>query len=218
MKSILTCLLSVLLYATAVLAEKPTDTKVRTGPAALADAKEQLVFTTSTVKQWSCGPNELALDLKLRIKNTGKNPVILSKKIFIGRFMVSRNLDDAAAKKYAMSIRYSDFDVGPGDGFYTPDLSRFVVLRQGEVYESEESISIPTSLVSEPGAKPFPEIGISEGTHLLQVVVGTWPYVADPKPHQKEWKGKGFLWTQGLLSEPMPFTVDKSEPIIKCPH
>lgn len=192
MKSILTCLLSVLLYATAVLAEKPTDTKVRTGPAALADTKKQLVFTTIIVKQWSCGPNQLGLALKLRFKNTGKNPVILSKKIFIGSFMVSRNLDDAAAKKYALSIRYSDFDVGPGDGFYTPDLSRFVLLRQGEVYESEESISFPTRLVSEPGARPFPEIDISEGTHLLQIVVGTWPYVADPKPIRKEWKGKVF--------------------------
>lgn len=75
MRSILTCLLSVFLYAIAVFAQKPTDTKVRTGPAALADAKEQLVFTTSIVKRWSCGPNELALDLKLRIKNTGKDPV-----------------------------------------------------------------------------------------------------------------------------------------------
>jgi hypothetical protein len=132
--------------------------------------------------------------------------------------MVSRNLDDAAAKKYEMSIRYSDFDVGPGDGFYPPHLSRFVVLRQGEVYESEESISIPTSLFSDPRAKPFPEIGISEGTHLLEIVVGTWPYIADPKPNRKDWKGKGLLWTKSLLSEPMPFTVDKNEPITKCPQ
>lgn len=41
MKSILTCLLSVLLYATVVFAQKPTDTKVRTRPAAVADAKER---------------------------------------------------------------------------------------------------------------------------------------------------------------------------------
>lgn len=217
MKSILTCLLSVLLYATAVFAQQPADTKVETRPAALADTKEQLVFTTSIVKRSSCGPNHLALDLKLRFQNTGKNPVILSKKIFIGSFMVSRNLDDAAAKKYALSIRYSDFDVGPGDGFYTPDLSRFVLLRQGEVYEFEQSVSFPTRSVSVPGAKPFPEIDISDGTHLLQIVVGTWPYVADPKPNRKEWKGKGLLWTKSLLSEPMPFTVDKNEPITKCP-
>lgn len=115
-------------------------------------------------------------------------------------------------------MRYTDFDVGPGDGFDTPDLSRFVVLRQGEVYESEERISIPTHLVSMPRARPFPEINLSGGTHLLQVVVGTWPYVADPKPLRKEWKGKGFLWTDGLLSEPMPFKLDKDEPITNCPH
>jgi len=116
MKSILTCLLSVLIYATAMFAQKPTDTEIKTRPAAVADAKEQLVFTTSIVKRWSCGPNHLGLALKLRFENTGKDPVILSKKIFIGRFMVSRNLDDAAAEKYALSMRYTDFDVGPEGG------------------------------------------------------------------------------------------------------
>ena len=91
------------------------------------------------------------------------------------------------------------------------------MLRQGEVYEFEESISIPTRVVSDPRARPFPEINLRGGTHLLQIAVGTWPYVADPEPIQREWKGKGFLWTDGLLSEPMPFTVDKDEPITKCP-
>lgn len=201
------------------VAQQPTDTKVKTGPAALADTKERLVLTTSIVKRSSYGPNSLGLDLKLRFQNTGKDPVILSKKTFIGGFMVSRNLDDVAAKKYALSLRYTDFDVGPEGGFYPPtDLSRFVVLRQGEVYESEESISVPTLLVSVPGAKPFPRTGIGEGAHLLQIVVGTWPYIADPEPIQEEWKRKGFLWTDGLLSEPMPFTVDKNEPITKCPQ
>jgi len=216
MKSILTCLLSVLVYATLVVAQKPTDTKVKTRPAARAETTRQLVFTTSIVNREYCGPNQFALTLKLSIKNTGKDPIILSKKIFIGSFMVSRNLDDAAAKKYALSFRYSDFDVGPGDGFFTPDLSRFILLRQGEVYESQESISIPTLLVSMPGARPFPEVNLSGGTHLLQIVVGTWPYVADSKPFQKEWKGKGFLWSGGLLSEPMPFTINKDEPITNC--
>lgn len=132
--------------------------------------------------------------------------------------MVSRNLDDAAAKKYALSIRYSDFDPGPGDGFYTPDLSRFVLLRQGRGIRIRGEHFFPDSFSLRAPARPFPENNISEGTHLLQVVVCTWPYVADPKPIRKEWKGKGFLWTAGLLSEPMPFTVDKDEPITKCPH
>ena len=131
-----------------MVAWKPTDTKVKT---AQANAKEQLVFTTSIVNRVSCGSNQFALTLKLRFKNTRNDPVILSKKIFIGSFIVSRTLEAAVAPKYVLSVRYSDFDVGPEDDFYRPnDLSRFVVLREEEVYESEERVSIPTHLVSIP--------------------------------------------------------------------
>jgi hypothetical protein len=73
-------------------------------------------------------------------------------------------------------VRYSDFDVGPEEGFYRPtDLSRFVVLREEEVYEPEERVSIPTHLVSMPRTTPFPEITLVGGTHLLHIAVGLGP-------------------------------------------
>jgi hypothetical protein len=87
------------------------------------------------------------------------------------------------------------------------------------VYESEEKVSLKTYVPAmTAGAKSFPEIDFSRGTYFLQIGVGTWPYVADPDSIREKWKDKGFLWTQGLNSAPMPFTADNAESDIKCPN
>lgn len=220
MNHLLNCLLAFSLCATTGLAQRANDVKSPISVATSIEVQKQLELTTTIVRRWSCGPGSLSLTLKLSFRNAGTESIILSKRILMGRIMVSRNLDDAAAKKYSLSLRYTEFagENEPGFGFNTPtDLSGFVVLRPKEVYESEESISIPTRLVALPGTKPLPEVDLSDGTHLLQIEVGSWPYVADPAPIRQSWKDKGYLWTRGLLSTAMSFTVKKDEPVTKCP-
>jgi hypothetical protein len=157
--------------------------------------------------------------LKLTFRNTGRQPVILSKRILMGGFGVSSNSADAAARKYKTSVRYSDF-AGAGEsgfGLNPPaDLSRFAILRPGETYDSEEEVTIHTRSDELPSTRRRIGVDLNDGTHFLRIAVGTWPYVADPEPIRQVWKDKGFLWSGSLLSEPMPFSVDKAQPVIKC--
>jgi hypothetical protein len=220
MNSVLTCLLAVSLCAGTSFARGANDPKSPYDVAARADARGRVELTTTIIRQWSCFPDSLELALKLSFRNAGAEPVILSKRILLGRIIVSRTPEDAAARKYELSLRYTDFpgEDEPGFGFNTPtDLTNFVVLRPGEVYESEESVSFMTYLPALHRPRPHPEVDLRDGIHFLQIGVGTWPYVADADPIQDKWKDKGLLWTQGLLSAPMPFTADKDEPATKCP-
>lgn len=220
MNSVLTCLLAVSLCATVLCARGADDAAARPGVAAQADARERVELTTAIIRRRSCLPKTLDLTLKLRFRNAGEATVILSKRTLLGRILVSRSPEDAAAGKYMWSLRYSDFpgEDDAGFGFNAPtDLTNFVVLRPGEVYESEEGVAFTTRVPAVAGPRPLPEIDFSDGTYFLQLGFLTWPYVADPAPLREKWKGKGFLWTRGLLSEPMPFTTDKDEPITKCP-
>ena len=220
MNRVLICLLAASLCATTSFAQSANGAKAPNDVAARGDTQERVKLTTAIMRRWSCFPGTLNLALKLSFRNAGAEPVILSKRILLGRIMISRNPEDAAAGKYALSLRYTDFagEDEPGFGFNIPtDLSGFVILRPGEAYESEESVSFTTHLPAVPGTKPLPEINLTDGTNFLQIEVGTWPYVADPDPIREKWKRKGLLWTQGLLSAPMPFTADEDAPVTKCP-
>lgn len=220
MNRVLICLLAASLCATTSFAQRFNGAKAPNVVSARGDTQERVKLTTAIMRRWSCFPGTLNLTLKLSFRNAGAESVILSKRISLGRIMISRSPEDAAARKYALSLRYTDFtgEDEPGFGFNTPtDLSGFVILRPGEVYESEEGVSFTTHVPAVPGAKPLPEVNLTDGTNFLQIGVGTWPYVADPGPIREMWEGKGLLWTQGVLSEPMPFTVDKGQPATKCP-
>jgi hypothetical protein len=174
-------------------------------------------LTTGIVDQWSCGPGSLVLKLKLSIRNTGGGPVILSRTVLFGNIMVSRDAEAAAARKYELSYRYSDFSSDPDFGLNPPELSGFVVLRPGEVYEpAAEEVSIPTYWPALTGSKPRPAVNLQDGTHYLRIGIGTWPYIAESGPFRRAWKAKGVLWSQGLLSEPMPFAVNQKQPAVNC--
>jgi len=221
MNNVPTCLLAVLLCAATSLAQRANHAdEARSGVAAQAAARERVELTTAITRRRSCLPYTLELALKLRFRNSGEAPVILSKKALLGRIIVSRSPEDAAAGKHMQSLRYTDHPGQDEPGFGSdapPDLTNFVVLRPGEVYESEESVPLMTYIPGANGPRPLPEIDFSSGTYFLQIGVLTWPYVADPGPIRGEWKDKGSLWTQGLLSAPMPFTTDKDEPLAECP-
>jgi hypothetical protein len=185
-----------------------------------SDSKARLVLTTGIVKRRSCGYGHLGLTLKLTFRNTGQEPIILDRRSTVGTFMVSRDLAAAATRKYEESIRYTDFpDLGEGEfGYDAPtNLSNFIILGVGEVFETEAHVSITTDHVPPPAARRGKEIHLEAGTHFLQVGVGTWYYVAESEPVRKKWGDKGYLWSEGLISEPMPFEVRRDLPIVECP-
>lgn len=178
-----------------------------------ADSKAQLQFTTNIVEQnYECS-NILGLKLRFTFKNIGTESIILDKRSFILRRMVSRDLKAAASKRYESDGRFEYFD---GAHFLADpsDLSNFIVLKPGEAYSFDDNIG---SFSIYDGAKEPPKGYLITGTHYLQLEVGTWSYFADPNPFQQKWKDQGFLWTEGLTSQPMPFTIEKERPTVKCP-
>jgi hypothetical protein len=195
-----------------ICAQTTVKNKVGNSLADRNDAKAQLQLTTSILKQMYCSPEHIGFSLKLVFRNIGREPIILNKKYLLGSVVVSRDLRAAAAKQYETYIRYEIFGSNePGFGLDLPTISDFMILTPGESYEFEDNVSVLTNNVTPPA-----EGYLHPGTHFLQIGVGTWPYIADSKPYRKKWKGKGYLWSQGLISLPLPFIVEKNPLISPC--
>ena len=89
------------------------------------------------------------------------------------------------------------------------DETQFVSLKSGESYEVKDNLSI--SLQDENGKR------LRSGTLMLQVVVQTW---ADPTfsniEWRKKWSNRGYLWSDPLISDPMPFVIAKQPRVREC--
>jgi hypothetical protein len=200
MKSILPLLLLVLSSTNAVCSQTVVSKN--------AHQKPQLELATRIVEQHSCATHNLGFTLNFTVRNTGDLAVILDKTILISNIMVSRDYKSAATKRYEQELRY--------DLFETPkpapaDLSSFVILSPGNVYEFEDRVSVSVN-----DGSPVFAVGLGPGTHFLQVGVATWSYMVDPVIFQKQWRDKGYLWSKALTSLPMSFTVDLNRPVKAC--
>ena len=193
--------------AAMVLAHTTADTRSLTPFRILP--KAQLQLTTRILEQKSCSLDHFGLRLRLTLRNIGSEPVILHKRRAISRIMVSGDRAAAAKKEYEQDLRYDD--PGASNGLDSPLISDFTIIGPGELVEFDEPVSV--YLFNE---KRKGERFLNEGIHFLQVDVGSWPYVADPAGFRKKWSDKGHLWFEGIISEPMPFTIEKGRPISKC--
>lgn len=208
MKFKVTFLLLALGYTFTIYAQTTVDQKVGSLDSG-NNEKAQLQLTTSIIKQVSCAPNDMRFTLKLIFRNIGQKPIILNKKYLMGGVWVSRDVEAAAAEKYETYLQYSF--VGSDEGLEPPVFSDFLILKPGEVYEREDQAGFLTNYVT-------PEAGgyFQPGTHVLQIAVGTWPYTVGDEPYRSEWRDKGFLWSQGMMSVPMPFSFKLDRPISNC--
>lgn len=175
------------------------------------DSEARLQFTASIVERRHVCSNFMGFrKVRLTFKNVGGVPVILDKRSFLVGSMVSRDLEAAAAKQYQATIRYFDdgayFNVDPSN------MSTFVVLKPGEVYEKVDGVG---SFFIDDQA-PAPKGRLSPGTYFLQIKVSTWSYFADSEPFRERWKDKGILWLELMTSEPMPFTAEKNPSLPPC--
>jgi hypothetical protein len=177
-----------------------------------ANPKAKLQLTTSIVEQNYHCSNYVGFKVRLMFKNVGTEPVILDKRSFIYGKMVSRDLEAVAAKQYETEGRYDLFD--PAYFNVDPsDMSNFIVLKPGEVYAFNDGVG---SFWIDAGTPPR-KGHLNPGTHFLQLKVSTWSYFTDANPFHQKWRDKGVLWSEGIISEPMPFTVEEKLPFVKCP-
>jgi len=195
-----------------VLKETSAAPKSRIGLTGGVAPKAQLQLTTTIVRERSCFPGHLSLELRFRFRNVGDEPVILDKLSFVDRTLVSMSLKAAASKKYQQKIRahlYADtFPVNP------TDLSDFAIIGPGEVFDLESGQTRVSLFVSE--GKHQSKDHLPPGNYFLQVDVATWTYFGDAKQLRVKWRDKGRLWSEGVTSQPMPFAVKQNRPIVKC--
>ena len=160
----------------------------------------------------------LALTLRLSFANIGTMPIILDKNSSaIGREMVTRTLEHAAAGKYeydanihavdARSLQDAGvrLDSDPKPGF-------FVTLEPGQSFSTQTAVNL--SLYD--GNKDT-EDDLHPGRHFLQIFVYTWYFIAPPDKYPDQWwKSKGYLWSQGIKSNPMALVIEKQPNVIAC--
>jgi hypothetical protein len=204
--------LSVLLIVGCVRAHPPSTILAHNQYASTfrAGSKARLQLTTTIIRRVSCSPDLFGLSLRLTFRNSGSEAVIIDKRSFWVRSLISTSVQAAGAKKY---IDWSRGDMWGSLPFGPTDLSDFVILKPGEVYDFEKETRT-SFMVSDDPANPFHRL--RPGDYFLQIEVATWAYLDDARPFRQRWKDKGYLWSEGLTSEPMPFTIEQSRPIEKC--
>lgn len=174
--------------------------------------KARLQLTTTLVKERSCFPGHLSLQLRFTFTNVGAEPVILHKQSFITRSLVSRSLNAATTKRYEQEIRadlFADsFPVNP------TDMSNFVVVRPGDTYDLQTD-QTRVSLYVQDNSRASKD-DLVPGSYFLQVEVATWPCLGNAEQYRRRWKANGLLWSEVLTSRPMPFDVQHNRPIVKC--
>lgn len=194
-----------------------------TGCAATEQEQTSLELTTSIVNQRYCqssdegGYNTLRMDLRLRYKNTGRQPVILYKgSRVVYREMVSRTALDAARRSYIFDLSLMVGVEGTLNISDSPVLNKdFVVLLPGAIFET----------VAHEGSVLFlkrndPENSsdaLSTGEYMLQVSTYTFPYSQKLAENlRSRWKTIGVLWSNDLTSRPMAFTVERDRKLSRC--
>jgi hypothetical protein len=204
--------LTLALSFTTLLNQTTVGSEFQNGLAALFVPKRQLELTTSVIKETSCSPGHLSLGLKFSFRNLGNDRVLLDKLSYVDRTLVSVNLNAASSKKYQQEIRAHLF----ADSFPTAptDLSDFAIIQPGEVYDLE-SVQTRVSLSVSDGAKQSKD-HLPPGDYYLQVEVATWTYLSDGKHFRLKWRDEGWLWYEGIISQPMQFSVKQNRPIVKC--
>jgi hypothetical protein len=167
-----------------------------------------LQFTASIIDQRYCSDGRLNFTLRYEFHNKKGETILFDKRSsIIHGYWISRNSRLATAGKhkiYVQSLLAIDGKLLTLDP--KPDISQFVTLKAGESYSSEHEFRV---LQSDEKLKP--------GSYVLQFTVLTWHYVKASNIEWRErWRDKGYLWTNFLEVEPVPFVIDKHPEFVHC--
>jgi hypothetical protein len=173
-------------------------------------------------EQRYCSASKLQMDLSLNFINTGKDRLMFFKDGHrIAAYKVSRTLENALAKKYELDVELfgskmfytKDFlDISPLIDTPTPPDDYFIVIPPGEVYRSEELLTILLEVNASTKQPDLPE-----GEHFLEVTLVTWPDIAaSPDKFRERWKEYGYLYSKGIISAPVSFTFFNNTKTVRC--
>ena len=160
-------------------------------------------LTASILDQRYCTDGGLIFRLRYDFRNKKGETILFDKRSsIVPGYTISRNAQLAAAGKHKISVHYLlGIDDNPN-----PDISQFVTLKAGESYSSDHQFRV---LGSDEKLEP--------GGYVLQFSVITWNYeTASNIAWREKWRDKGYLWTNFLESQPMPFVIDKHPQFVQC--
>lgn len=164
------------------------------------------------------GTDSLRLTLKLHYNNEGSKPIILYKGAgFILGYSIASNESKLRNGEYEVNIL---FDVSHYGNKYEidemPPSKLFEVLPPQASFEAEEfiAITIPS------GSKQVTPYYLSNGSHVLRILVDMWPHLAKTSPSEleKRWQDIGTPCTKSMLSLPIPLGIDKDRVVKQCPR
>lgn len=156
-----------------------------------------LKLTTSIIEQNKCDGDRIQYLLNFKFTNVGEQTVLLDRITpVVTDYMVSASEQKALGRKYE-SIAHLLIGINTASF----DESRIVVLKNGQSYDVKERFSLSAS---DDQDKP-----LHPGTHFLQLIVSTWDRPLSNIEWRQKLADKGYLWTDSILSEPMPFIVPK---------
>ena len=168
----------------------------------------QLKLTTSIVDQIYCSDGRIRYSLLYKFTNVGKQTVVLSRfRPIVAKYVISANEQAAMSRKHE-AVAHILSGLSSETTTLTLDEKHFIVLKTGEAYEVKDDFSL--SIENENG-KP-----LRPGTHMLQVIVQTWPYAASNIEWREKWNKTGYLWSDSLLSDAMPFVIAKQPTVSDC--
>ena len=196
------------------ISEQSDASSYNQAPSRSQENKDPLLeLTTKTIKQRYCAGDDeggtLQLSLHLRYTNLGNKTILLYKgSDIVSQIMVSRNGDEAIAKRFEFTMSISTYTQGSNKAIRgeSPN-SSFAVLKPGQFFQTETMVPIPFRRVG--GTDPLIG-GASPGDHVLQIMIPTWP----ESKHLAEilstrWRSKGMLWYDTVTSLPMPIKIEE---------
>ncbi|NOT61846.1 MAG: hypothetical protein HOP19_16655 [Acidobacteria bacterium] len=179
-----------------------------------------LQLTTVIIGQKYCrGDADLdgvRLNLRLRFTNINKQPIILYKGISnVSAIMIRRHTEGKVVGPFIVKSSLTLVNTGRKVRVKSSSLGEmFVILQSGESFETE---TITGTFVTRDKSSQIAG-AVNPGEYALQIEIPTWPesnYLAVKYKHQ--WKPKGDLWSNPVVSQPMLFNVAEQRKIEDCP-
>jgi hypothetical protein len=163
----------------------------------------KLRFTTRILEGPVCHDDRLRYSLLFKFTNMGEQTVILDPfKPIVSQCMVSINEKAARARNYEVNehrlVGFNDDSVSSASVL---DESRLILLNKGASYEVAEEFSLSITDDNDKVLRP--------GVHVLQVVVATWYHPLSNIEWREKLRDKGYLWSDSVVSDPMPFEIPK---------
>lgn len=198
-------------------------------PEARAELGAKLEATTSILDQKACIDESgsdfqgrktwsVRVDLVMSVKyaNTGQRPIILDKGSgTIGGQRISTSEQNAHAKKYEYDSRLTWMmtSINPRKEDRENPSDTFIILNPGEHYEKKTETRL---LIGQPEQYNLFSSAVYFLTFGMWTEDGTLSDANDINELRTRWKKHGYLWVEGVTTQPMPIQLPKLENIKSC--